>query len=227
MMQIKSVVITALLVFVALTSVVYTSCSKLECSKVVCENGGNCYRGNCKCPTGFSGDRCQFSTIEYKNNTFTLIAITVNGSKAVIPVGGSVSFPGTINDTARATASTSGTTSSGKKLGAEITWAINTPFSENGLTTVPLNVDPPYFYLEIINEPQMPADFTDVIVNYGTPEATIDFVNIPPSGALLPIGYYKAYPNMVIYAQGPVWYCTWSGFTVPVTENAAITVTSF
>ena len=36
------------------------SCSKKDkCEDVVCQNAGICEDGNCKCPTGYEGDRCQ------------------------------------------------------------------------------------------------------------------------------------------------------------------------
>ncbi|MGQ9863068.1 MAG: calcium-binding EGF-like domain-containing protein [Bacteroidia bacterium] len=35
------------------------SCKKGSCEGISCLNGGWCKNGTCKCPTGFSGDRCE------------------------------------------------------------------------------------------------------------------------------------------------------------------------
>ena len=37
----------------------YTSCKKDRCKGVTCLNGGSCNEGNCSCPTGYSGTRCE------------------------------------------------------------------------------------------------------------------------------------------------------------------------
>lgn len=59
MKQLRTIVLTAMLTVIAFSAVIYTSCNKNKCDKVVCLNLGACDAGNCICPTGFEGNRCQ------------------------------------------------------------------------------------------------------------------------------------------------------------------------
>lgn len=59
MKSIKRIALSAMLTIGAFAAVTYTACNKDECKDVVCQNGGTCSGGNCTCPTGFEGDRCQ------------------------------------------------------------------------------------------------------------------------------------------------------------------------
>ncbi len=59
MKSFKQIALSAMLTLGAFGAVTYTSCNKDECKDVVCENGGTCSGGNCNCPVGYEGDRCE------------------------------------------------------------------------------------------------------------------------------------------------------------------------
>lgn len=61
--------------FLVLIAIVFSSCEKQEqnfgpttyykpCEDVICLNGGICYDGNCECPTGFEGSKCEMRSID-------------------------------------------------------------------------------------------------------------------------------------------------------------------
>jgi hypothetical protein len=58
----KLITLAAIICMVLFSAVVYTSCKKAEfdpCGAVNCLNGGNCVRGACVCPGGYSGKQCE------------------------------------------------------------------------------------------------------------------------------------------------------------------------
>jgi hypothetical protein len=59
MKPIRSILLAAFLTLFVFSAVVYTACNKNKCHNVVCLNLGACDGGNCICPTGFEGNRCQ------------------------------------------------------------------------------------------------------------------------------------------------------------------------
>lgn len=59
MKSLRSIAVATLLTIGAFTTITYTACNKDECKDVVCQNGGTCAGGNCSCPSGYEGDRCQ------------------------------------------------------------------------------------------------------------------------------------------------------------------------
>jgi hypothetical protein len=61
MKPIRSILLTAFLAIIVISSVVYiSSCKKKDkCMGVVCLNLGNCDEGNCTCPVGYEGSRCE------------------------------------------------------------------------------------------------------------------------------------------------------------------------
>ena len=59
MKSFRHIALSALLTIGAFSAVTYTSCSKDDCKDVTCQHGGTCSGGNCTCPSGFSGTRCE------------------------------------------------------------------------------------------------------------------------------------------------------------------------
>src|SRR5580704_2169466 len=59
MKSIRSILLTAFLTLSVFSAVIYSACNKNKCDKVVCLNLGVCDGGNCNCPVGYEGNRCQ------------------------------------------------------------------------------------------------------------------------------------------------------------------------
>ena len=58
MKPIRLVLITSFLMIACFYAITYTACKKDACHNVVCLNLGTCDGGNCKCPVGYEGLRC-------------------------------------------------------------------------------------------------------------------------------------------------------------------------
>ncbi|MBL7692520.1 MAG: hypothetical protein JNM41_13090 [Flavipsychrobacter sp.] len=58
-MQIRNILLTALLTVALFSAISYTACKKDACENVICLNLGACVGGECVCPTGFEGSRCE------------------------------------------------------------------------------------------------------------------------------------------------------------------------
>ena len=56
---IRNIAFAAIASFAAFSMVTYTACNKDECKDVTCNNGGTCINGNCSCPTGYEGSKCE------------------------------------------------------------------------------------------------------------------------------------------------------------------------
>ncbi len=59
MSALRNVVITVIIALSAVLAVAYSSCNKNKCHNVTCLNRGVCLGGECECPRGFEGNRCQ------------------------------------------------------------------------------------------------------------------------------------------------------------------------
>jgi len=59
MKPMRNIFLAAFLTIIVVTAVSYTACNKNHCSNVVCMNQGVCDNGNCVCPVGFEGSRCE------------------------------------------------------------------------------------------------------------------------------------------------------------------------
>ncbi len=222
----KSFLAFTLVILFAFSAVLYTSCSKKSdpCKGVVCYNGGVCVSGGCSCPTGYSGLNCEISRITFDNNSFTTIYMSLNGTSATIPAGGSVVYSGTSGSSAVWSANTSGT------YGETVNWGASDlfPTSSNQLT-LSLDVSTDYFFLEVINLHSSYAN--KLYTNFGFPSQLVENVSIPNDGYIYDIGYYSVYsPNSYNNCAVSVDY-TGGGyydspvFTIPYLRNSYAQVT--
>ncbi len=226
MKQFKLFLLTAFITISAFGALIYSSCRKDKCKGVTCQNGGTCNDGSCVCPSGYSGNFCENSSITYTNDTYTPINITVGGSAAVINAGTSVSFIGAAGTAVNVTAYTSGTTSTGSQVGDLISWSFTDNFPTDGdALTEPLDVSAAYFYLYMKNT-NASESINAIYVNYGSSQQTVDNVTVPNDGNVYGIGYYLAYSNTEVYATGSASsYWTWYP-AIPNVANATVTLTA-
>ena len=221
MKRTKSFLVFSLATFFDFTAILYTSCKKDPCSGVTCYNGGVCDNGNCNCPSGYTGNNCELSTITFQNNSFTTVTINVNGTSATIaPNGGTTNFVGTAGSSASVTAYTNGS------YGEVVNWSFADNFPTGGsLVTDPLNVSSSYFWLEITNN-----DFsyiTTLYSNFQYSNQLVENVSIPNDGNNYGMGYYtvnstgNSQISVDFYAGG---LSTYSVFGVPYASNAYVHV---
>ncbi len=59
MNNLRSVILTIVVILSAFTIVTYTACKKDPCEGVNCVNGGTCNNGTCACPDGYKGTFCE------------------------------------------------------------------------------------------------------------------------------------------------------------------------
>jgi hypothetical protein len=225
MKHIRKVFLTAITTLAIFSAIVYSSCHKDPCNGVACLNGGACSQGSCLCPSGYTGSHCQYTTVTYYNNTYTPIYITINGSNATIPVGGSVTYNGTPGDYADGSAYTSGQTGSGSQIGVQISWNLTGDFPQIGDNEVDINVSSDYFFLRLRNA--SPYNISQEYVNYQLASQTFDNVFIPNDGNIYDMGYYKAFSNSNIYltsASGWIWS---SGLSLDFTSNQHYLFTAY
>ncbi len=236
MKNIKIFALVALLMTTIGGTVIVTSCSKSSCSGLVCQNGGSCSSGKCSCPAGFSGTFCQFhanTAIQYVNNTFTPITISVNGViQTIVANGGTVAFKGASGSAATGSASTSGTASSlgistdGGVIGLPINWSINNIFPNTDTLRVPLDVGATYFFLRMINNRS--TNIINFYVNVDFPYGNFyQDVTVPNSGNTYDLGYYLAYPGGNVQAQTSDSKVIWMPVNLPQPfgSNQVYTVT--
>jgi len=228
----KTFLLTAILAFGACSAVIYTSCNKATCrNSATCENGGSCTSGDCTCPVGYAGAFCQtklYSVLQYTNNTFTPITITVNGTTQNIPVGGKTAFAGQAGTVANGSASTSGVAgslgvdNSGGVLGLTINWGIDTTFPNQDTLNIPLNVGASYFYLYMVNTGT--SSILDFYVNYEfTYGQVYQDITVPNNGVTYGVGYYLAYSSSSVQVQRSDSKVIWQAVTVPFTNNQSYT----
>ena len=220
----KLVIFTAVVTLCAFVAVISSSCHKDKCSGVICQNGGACSNGSCVCPTGYSGNFCENSTIVYQNDTYTPISINVNGTATTIPVNGSISYVGVAGSNLNITNThTTNTPANGTYAWTDATDQFPSG-SAAGVYTVYFDVDKSYFYLQLFNND--PYSITTLSVNVGYSDVTTDYVNIPSyDGNTYGIGYYAGYTTtriQTIFSDGGSWS---SGtFYIPYVTNATATV---
>ena len=230
MKKIKIIVFTAISCVCLFVAVIYSSCSKDNCKNVSCQNGVTaCLNGTCICPTGYTGNFCELSSVFFKNDSYTPVYITVSGASTTIPPDSTVAFTGQSGEALTMYAYTFGTNSSNNPVGDSIVWSGNYNFPVNGATkTVPLDVYVNYFYLEMIDS-NSTQSIASIYVNYGiTGAQTLDHITVPNDRKVHGIGYYISYPATEIYALSSSGYpWTITPPAIPDTIlNEAITVTA-
>ncbi len=233
MKNLKTILLAALITTGVFSVAVFTACTKVNCNNVICQNGGSCANGVCSCPTGFSGTNCEvaaLTVIKYTNNTFTPISITVNGKEGSIPVGGSISYTGKVNNAASGTAFTTaganslGTNVPGGLLGVLINWQISNSFPATDTLKVPLDVGSTYFFLRVANKHSL--DIIDYNVNYQFSYGEVyGDVTIPKNGITYDLGYYLAYQQSTVHVQFTNSTGTTYPVTLPFTNNQIFTLT--
>ena len=230
----KPIIITAIVMAILFSATIFSACTKTNnadpCSSITCENGGTCANGVCTCPTGYTGTNCQTAAttaIQYNNNTYTPVIITVNGVKSTIAVGGSITYSGSYGSTLTGTAYTYGTTSTGLQIGTQRNWNLSNVFPSSGTSTVGIDVGSSAFYLYIKNnDPTYSAK--GLYVNYGNASAqTFDNnFTIPNDGNLYGIGYYEANAGEEIYLLSSPSGNPWDSFpTFLFVNNQSVTMT--
>ena len=58
MKLLRNILLTAVLIIIGLSATTYFACKKDKCVNVICLNLGACDNGNCTCPVGYEGLRC-------------------------------------------------------------------------------------------------------------------------------------------------------------------------
>ena len=214
------VLLTAFVTLAAFATVIYSSCKKDPCSGVTCQNGGACNGGSCTCLSGYSGSRCENSTITFTNDSYTTVNITVNGSSATIAAGNSLSFTGGAGSTANVTATTAAYSSTGVQIGDLVSWSFSDNFPTGGdLLTDPLDVPNTYFYLYLINT--LPSYINSVALN----SQVTDYVAVPNDGYTYGVGYYftqSGYANLYVTTTGGGSY-NYYPIYVPGGYNSSVT----
>ncbi len=186
MKKIKTLLLTSVITLTAFSAIVYSSCSKDRCSGVHCQNGGACSGGSCSCPSGYSGNFCEYSTIIFQNNAYTDMSVNINGTSGTVPAQGTAAFVGLAGTNANVTAYTAGT------YGVVYTW---TPFTDAFPTggdplTETFDISSDYFYLYLTNN--APYNIINLYVNNLTASGA-EAVSIPYSSGPWGMGYYSAY----------------------------------
>jgi len=191
-MKQSKLMLVAVFVVIGCSSVFFTSCKK---SKTVTE-------------------------IDFYNNTYTPVTITVNGATSTIPVGSFVAYTGDEGSAVNVTATTANYSTSGSQIGEQVSWTISDIYPSSSNSPQQDNIDVPstYFFLKIIN--QSALTIGQVYVNYGLTAQTLDNILIPNNDNVYDIGYYLAFTNSnvnLISAGGSV---NWDyNISLPLTIN--------
>ncbi|MBN2088761.1 hypothetical protein JW964_04075 [candidate division KSB1 bacterium] len=168
--------------------------------------------------------------ISFSNAVFTdiLINVTGIGSRTIQP-GAKETFqfasnPGQVIYSA----STSGKTSQGNRVGLNMTWNEKVNVANKSSESVNLIIGPAYFYLYITNSGL--SRLTPLYVNWGTVDQTQDNILVPNDNITYNIGYYKAFANTEIrmhLEQSPLSYVFWKSgthFNFTYTNNQTLTL---
>jgi hypothetical protein len=172
----------------------------------------------------FTMTSCKKSTpiteIDFNNNAFTAVSITVNGQSATIAPGGYKAFTGASGGAVSGSASTANYSASGTQIGKTVNWTISDNFPPSSESPQQDYIDVPstYFFLEIDN--QSAYNIGSVYVNYGLSDQSQDDLVLTP-GATYYIGYYDANANSTLYLTSTLGGISWgpSIITLPFTQN--------
>jgi len=81
----RNIFITALITIASFLAVGYIGCTKStdtdKCATVTCQHGGTCYKGNCTCPTGYTGSYCEKRICEANNTAQVRFSNRTGSSK--------------------------------------------------------------------------------------------------------------------------------------------------
>ncbi len=80
MKKFRLIALSALVTVASATAIFSTSCSKDECKDVTCQNGGVCSGGNCTCPVGYEGSRCETKSRDKFVGVYTGSEICTTGT---------------------------------------------------------------------------------------------------------------------------------------------------
>lgn len=168
------------------------------------------------------------SYVAFKNNVFTPVNITYNGTSKVVQPGETASFAAVPGTSGSFSAETSGKTNQGTQVGELVTWTYQGVFPSAGTTTtVQLNLAPQMFFLHLVNSSV--RKITKIYVNYGLQSQTVDNLTVPNDGQKYRIGYYRAWTNSNLRLEGENnWVWSWAApdFKLDFTQNQTYTFTA-
>ena len=213
----RSIITTVFITLSAFMAVFITSC-KDKCTNTTCFNGGSCSNGFCTCPFGYSGDHCEIpatSTIQYVNQTFTPITLTVNNHAYTIPAGYSKGFTGNYGDSLKGNAFTKG------PYGQQVNWdTVFNIFQQTGNMVIYFNVSPTYFYLIVKND-SASAHLREFVVNAGLGTPYEQDIILPPPylayDSTIALGYFYASANSNVQIKTADEDGAWSYPMAPAT----------
>ncbi len=221
MKQTRTIFITALLAILSFGTVIYTSCRKDRCKNLNCQNGGTCQDGFCICPTGYTGTYCQnanVSNISLRNQTFTAVKVTVDGTTYTVDSGDAIVFTAGYGDSLKATARTRGLYGVNVELPV-----ISLKFPTRNTLTYDLDVPSDYFFLMATNINPTVPEVSLTYVNYKQRDSTLDVVISPTpiknNGDIYHIGYYRAYNDTKVRLEKTPLYWQYDTLHLPGTKN--------
>ncbi len=218
-----------LIVVFILSSILYTSCKSDPCKGLVCLHNGLCYGGNCTCPTGYSGSRCETiatTRIKWINASYTKVYYSINNVDTnTLNAGDSITKTGQYGDTTRINAWTYLADDSGNNLGAFINWNIKDTFPDSSITNVYLNVPTSYCYFSLVNNSTY--SIGKVVDSNFAGIQYVQYSNLPASAAIRPIGYYPvdSTTNMLLISSDSTKSWSFSHLGLPNTANQTYLIT--
>jgi len=158
------------------------------------------------------------SDVTIENDTYTDLAVTLDGKSYTIPYGNSQTFTANAGSAITGQVTTSGGTASAP-VGITLTWPLDGyNFPASGTEVIPIDASSDYFYLTLKNISG--STVTQIIVNNGLTAQTTDNVSIPSDGNIYGVGYYQAFSNSNLQVNlYNSTYLTWASLNLPFTSN--------